>query len=204
MTPQADGGVGPFPEGRDREEYDRLRRRVLWSLPTGLFVVGSRAGAERNLMTCNWVMQVATSPKLVATSVESGSVTRRLIEAGGGFSVSVLPRSARAVVRRFVKPADSVDLDPEGAAVSVQGEPVHEVAGGLPCLTSARSWLACEVRHLCRWDDGGSDGAASHVLFVGEVVDAGEGAPGGGGLDPDGAEDPGILRMEDTRMNYGG
>ena len=34
------------PEGRDPEEYDRMRRRVLWSLPTGLFVVGSRAGAE--------------------------------------------------------------------------------------------------------------------------------------------------------------
>ena len=65
----ADTGVGPFPEGRDPEEYDRLRRRVLWSLPTGLFVVGSRAGARRNLMTCNWVMQVATTPKLVAVAV---------------------------------------------------------------------------------------------------------------------------------------
>ena len=60
------------PEGRDPDEYDRLRRRVLWAMPTGLFVVGSRAGDRRNLMTCNWVMQVATSPKLVAVSVERG------------------------------------------------------------------------------------------------------------------------------------
>ena len=33
--------VGPFPDGVDRDAYDRARRRVLWSFPTGLFVVGS-------------------------------------------------------------------------------------------------------------------------------------------------------------------
>jgi flavin reductase (DIM6/NTAB) family NADH-FMN oxidoreductase RutF len=203
--PVVDTGIGPFPEGRDPEEYDRMRRRVLWSLPTGLFVVGSRAGSRRNLMTCNWVMQVATAPKLVAAAVEENSVTRRLIEEGGGFSVSVLPRSARSVVRRFVKPADSVELDASGAAIAVQGEPVREVAGGLPCLAAARAWLACDVRHLLCWDGDAPDGSASHVLFVGEVVDAGETGLGPGDVG-DGGEDGGggVLRMEDTRMNYGG
>jgi flavin reductase (DIM6/NTAB) family NADH-FMN oxidoreductase RutF len=193
------GPAGPFPGDRDHDEYDRQRRRVLWSLPTGLFVLGSRSGAERNMMTCNWVMQVATAPKLVAVAVERDSVTRRLVEEGGGFAVSVLPRSARGVVRRFVKPADSVVLDPEGKAVTVQGEPVHEVTGGYPCLTVARSWLACEVRHLMGWDADAPGTAASHVLFVGEVVDVGESEPEAGGPD-----DAGVLRMEDTRMNYGG
>src|SRR5580704_14374106 len=118
MTPLVDDGVGPFPEGRDPHEYDRLRRRVLWSLPTGLFVVGSRAGDRRNLMTCNWVMQIATSPKLVAVAVERGAVTRRLIEEGGAFSVSVLSRADRSLVRRFVKPVDAVELDASGVAIS--------------------------------------------------------------------------------------
>ncbi len=207
--------VGPFPAGRDHDEYDRLRRRVLWSLPTGLFVVGSRAGSERNMMTCNWVMQVATVPKLVAVAVEEHSVTRGLIERGGRFSVSVLPRSARAVVRRFVKPTDSVELDAAGLAISLQGEPVVELTGGLPRLAVARSWLLCDVRHLLRWDGDATGGVASHVLFVGEVVDAGESEPDAGAGDTEqtdqieqvgviGAEDPGVLRMEDTRMNYGG
>jgi flavin reductase (DIM6/NTAB) family NADH-FMN oxidoreductase RutF len=198
--PLADPGVGPFPEGREPEEYDRSRRRVLWSLPTGLYVVGSRAGVERNLMTCNWVMQVATEPKLVSVAVEHGSLTRRLVEDGGAFSVSLLPRTARAVVRRFVKPVETVETDGTGAAVSMQGEPVREVTGGLPCLSVARSWLACEVRHLLIWDGDLGEGEASHVLFVGEVVDVGEEADGGPGSD----DDSGILRMEDTRMNYGG
>ena len=57
--PGGTGPIGPFPEGIDtpeaQEEYDKLRRRVLWSLPYGLYVVGSRFGERRNLMTLNWV-----------------------------------------------------------------------------------------------------------------------------------------------------
>ena len=202
-TEAAGGGAGGDPAA-----FDRLRRRVLWSLPTGLFVVGSRAGAERNLMTANWVMQVATAPKLVAVAVESGSVTRRLIADGGGFSVSVLPRSERGVVRKFVKPVDAGALvvDDDGVVVSVREVPVHEVTGGLPCLRSARAWLACEVRRRVDWE-GAHGTTPSHVLFVGEVVDAGEDSSGpgaGGGQDGDDTDGGGVLRMEDTRMNYGG
>lgn len=204
--PLARDDVGPFPPGRDHDEYDRLRRRVLWSLPTGLYVVGTRAGADRNMMTCNWVMQVATDPKLIAVAVEARSVTRGLIEEGGGFAVSILPRTERSVVRRFVKPVEAVEVDGDGAAVRLQGELVHEVAGGYPCLSVARAWLACEVRHVLHWDGDAAGGEASHVLVVGEVVDAGEAGPATG--DADGTDGPadgdGVLRMEDTRMNYGG
>lgn len=207
MTEPGRSDLGPVPPGRDPDTYDRLRRRVLWSLPTGLFVVGSRAGDRRNLMTCNWVMQVATAPKLVAVSVERGSVTRQLIEQGGSFSVSVLARSDRALVRRFVKPVDAVELDATGAASSLQGVPVHEVAGGLPCVGSALSWFACAVRHTIRWDGEDPDAPASHVLVVGEVIDVGE-AQDSGAVAGEGAGEttppPEVLRMEDTRMNYGG
>ncbi len=191
--------IGPVPEGRDPEAYDRLRRRVLWSLPTGLFVVGSRVGVRRNLMTANWVMQVAVTPKLVAVSVERGSVTAALIAEGGRFSVSVLSRDDRAVVRRFVKPVEDVESDPSGVTLTMQGVPVQEVEGGLPCLSSALSWLSCRVRYTGDRDVGPDSTPASHLLFVGEVVDAGEGTVPGARDDP-----PGILRMEDTRMNYGG
>ena len=56
--PGGAGPIGPYPPGVDSEEqqdeYDRLRRRVLWTLPSGLYVVGSRAGERRNGMTINW------------------------------------------------------------------------------------------------------------------------------------------------------
>lgn len=166
-------------------------------MPTGLFVVGSRHGDRRNLMTANWVMQVATVPKLVAVAVESGSLTRELIESGGGFSVSILAVGQRAVIRRFVKPVEDVVVDAAGRATSLQGEPVREVGGGLPCLSSALAWLACDVREALRWD-GLAEQPVSHVLFVGEVVDVGESEVV---RDGDAGE---VLAMSDTRMNYGG
>ena len=189
-----DGGS----DGADRaDDFDRLRRRVLWAMPTGLFVVGSRSGDRRNLMTANWVMQVATSPKLLSVAVESGSLTRELIEGSGAFSVCLLARSERSLVRRFVKPVGDVVLDEHGVAVSLQGEPVFEVTNGLPVPGAAVGWLACAVRSVQGWDGG--HGEASHVLVVGEVVDAGEaerlGATG---------DDNAVLSMADTRMNYGG
>ena len=49
--------------GTPDEELDRHRRRVLWALPTGLYLVGSRAGDEVNLMTANLVVQVCIEPE---------------------------------------------------------------------------------------------------------------------------------------------
>ena len=71
----ADELIGPFPAGvetdEDRDAYDRMRRRALWTMPSGLYLVGSRAGDERNLMTCNWATQVSFEPKLLAVGVEA-------------------------------------------------------------------------------------------------------------------------------------
>jgi flavin reductase (DIM6/NTAB) family NADH-FMN oxidoreductase RutF len=177
---------------------------VLWSLPTGLYVVGSRAGDRWNLMTCSWVMQVAMSPKLVAAAIERSSVTLGLIEESGWFTVSVLAREDRALVRRFVKPADDVVLDADGRAVSIQGTPVVEEAGGVPRLAAALAWLACAVRPgVDSGGDGGEDSAVSHRLVVGEVTDVG-GPVAEDDAASGGVPRPEVLRMEDTRMNYGG
>lgn len=171
---------GPGPD-------DRLRRRVLWAMPTGLYVVGSRAGDERNLMTANLVVQVATEPRLVAVAVEAGAVTSRLIAGGAGFALSMLSPEDKAVVRRFVKPVPAADVDLEdGRAVSMRGEPVVEGPSGIPVLARAVAWLECALRH--------SLSLGSHVLFVGEVT--GAGGPGDGV--------PTVLAMSDTRMSYGG
>jgi flavin reductase (DIM6/NTAB) family NADH-FMN oxidoreductase RutF len=193
--PAPEHAVGPIPPGRDPDQYDRQRRRVLWSMPTGLFVLGTRFGERRNMMTCNWAMQVATVPKLVAVSVESDSLTRTLIDQGGSFSLSILPATERALVRRFVKAVETMEVDGDHRATLLQGVPVQEVADGLPCVSSALAWVVCSVRHALDWDHDVA--TASHVLYVGEVTDVGELATVGGEV----AE---VLEMGDTRMNYGG
>ncbi|HXW31738.1 MAG TPA: flavin reductase family protein, partial [Acidimicrobiales bacterium] len=157
-----------MPPGNEPDLYDRLRRRVLWAMPTGLYVVGSTAGdgasgdaqgdaqgdAKRdagqgrwNLMTANLVVQVATEPKLVAVAVETGAVTRRFVDASDCFAVSLLGRESRAVVRRFVKPVRDVELDGEGRVERLAGEPVVLAPSGAPVLRVAVAWLDCHVRH---------------------------------------------------------
>ncbi len=183
-------GNGATEAGAD--ETDRARRRVLWSLPTGLYLVGTASGDSWNLMTASWVVQVATAPPRVGVSVETGARTRVLAEGSGAFAVSLLDRSQRAVVRRFVKPVTDVERGPDGRPTALAGEPVTVVTGEVPVLAAAWAWLACRLTE--RLDLG------SHHLLVGEVVAVGE--PGTGG-EP-GRDGDGPLRMEDTRMHYGG
>jgi len=191
--------VGPFPPGADPDAYDRLRRRILWRLPMGIYLLGS-ASADRsqlNLMTLNWAMQVSTNPKHLAVSVESSAVTHSLIADGGCFALALVARADRAEVRKFVKPAAH---DPN--ARTLNGMPYRTAATGAPIPEIAVAWLDCRVAH--RLDVG------SHTLFVGEVVDAGAADDGADAAPPaapataPAAGSTEILRMEDTRMSYGG
>jgi len=186
MSPEL---IGPFPDGVDPEAYDRLRRRVLWSFPTGLFVIGSTGVLQgvrhHNLMTANLVVQVATAPKLVAAAIETEARTARLVRAHGAFSVSALDRTDRTVVRRFVKPVEAIELDAQGRPATMAGEGVTVAQTGAPILNRAVAWVDCSVRELLE--------LGSHLLAIGEVVAAG-GRPG----------EAEVLRMEDTKMNYGG
>jgi flavin reductase (DIM6/NTAB) family NADH-FMN oxidoreductase RutF len=181
----SDEPIGPFPEGVDtpeqRDEYDRMRRRALWTMPSGLYLVGSRAGERRNLMTANWATQVSFDPKLLAIGVEQPAVTHELITEGRVFSLTTIDREDRAIVRKFTKPVD-VDLE----ARTANGFPFHEATTGAPILDQAAAWFDCEVRQSVEVGDT--------TLFIGEIVACGFQK----------AEDTPVLRMEDTRMNYGG
>ncbi len=167
------------PAENDHDEFDRLRRRVFWKMPSGLYVIGSRAGDRRNGMTANWSTQVASDPKLIAVSIETHAFTHELVSEGRVFSVNILDREDRAIVRKFTKPV-------EVGEGTLNEFPYHDGKTGAPILDQALAYLDCEVRHDLA--------LGSHTLFVGEVVDA--------AFHKD--EETPVLRMEDTRMNYGG
>ncbi len=182
MPVQSGDPIGPFPPGADPVEYDKLRRRVLWKMPSGLYALGSTDGSvRRNLMTLNWATQLAFEPKLVGVSVEGAALTHELITAKGVFALSIVDREDRAIVRKFVKPAE-VDL----AARTLNGVLFRDGRTGAPILEQAVAFVDCEVRQAVA--------VGHHTLFIGEVVDAGF-------LKDEAIE---VLRMEDTRMNYGG
>ena len=132
-------------------------------------------------MTLNWATQVSFEPKLVGIGVEKTSVTHELIESGGSFTLNTIDREDRAIVRKFTKPVE-VDTD----AHTLNGFPYRDGVTGAPILTQAVAWVDCEVRQAVDTGD--------HTFFIGEVVDSGFQKP----------EDTPVLRMEDTRMSYGG
>lgn len=181
MPVQSGDPVGEFPPGADPVEYDKLRRRVLWTMPSGLYVIGSRSGDRRNAMTANWVTQVSSDPKILALSVELAALTHELISDGGCFSVNIVDREDRAIVRKFTKPVE-VDLDLH----TLNGFGFHDGITGAPVLDQAVAWIDCRLTSSVE--------VGTHTLFLGEIVDAGFQKP----------EDTPVLRMEDTRMNYGG
>jgi flavin reductase (DIM6/NTAB) family NADH-FMN oxidoreductase RutF len=166
------------------DDFDRQRRRVLWAMPTGLYLVGSRWEERANLMTANLVVQVCLVPKLVAVAIEAESVTAELVQGSDVFAISLLARSDKDVVRRFVKPVVDIERDGDGTLRSMAGHPVLQVGeAGLPVLAAAVGHIACRVtRH---------EALGSHTLFIGEVTEVG-------------GEPADVLRMEDTRMHYGG
>jgi flavin reductase (DIM6/NTAB) family NADH-FMN oxidoreductase RutF len=179
--PTKEGIVGPVPEGAEPEEYDKLRRRVLWKMPSGLYIVGSRDGERRNGMTLNWGSQLSFDPKLLGIAVERAAYTHELVAEGGVFSLNLVSREDRAIVRKFTKPVE-VDLE----ARTLNGFTYHDGTTGAPILDQAVAYLDCEVRQSVELGE--------HTLFLGEIVDAGF------QLD----EETPVLCMEDTRMNYGG
>lgn len=185
-APGGTGPIGPFPEGVDtpegQDDYDKMRRRLLWTLPYGLYIVGSRSGERRNAMTLNWATQVSFDPKLLGVGVEKTALTHELIETGGAFSLSTVARADRAIVRKFTKPVEVDD-----AAKTLNGFSFHDApVAGTPILDQAVAWIECAVRNPV--DCGG------HTFFIGEVMAS--------GFQQD--EDTEVLRMEDTRMSYGG
>lgn len=184
-APGGTGPIGPFPprvaSDDDREQYDKMRRRLLWTMPSGLYVVGSRAGERRNLMTLNWATQVSFEPKLIGIGVEKSAVTHQLITEGGAFTLNTVSREDRAIVRKFTKPVEH-----DAAAGTLNGFAFRDGATGAPILEQAAGWFDCEVRNPV--DCGG------HTFFIGEIVDCAFNGP----------EDTEVLRMEDTRMSYGG
>jgi flavin reductase (DIM6/NTAB) family NADH-FMN oxidoreductase RutF len=181
--PVKQGPVPPFPPAAEPEEYDRLRRRVLWKMPSGLYVVGATDKSERrNAMTLNWATQVSFDPKLLGIGVERDAFTHELIDAGGVYSLNLIDREDRAIVRKFTKPVE-VDL----AAKTLNGFPyIDGPLTAAPVLAQAVAYVECEVRQAVA--------VGNHTLFLGEIVNA--------AFLKD--EDTPVLRMEDTRMNYGG
>ena len=137
------------------------------------------AGASGDRNPIHWSDRVATSvglPGVIAHGMYTMALAASALDdwAGG-------PGRVREFGCKFTKP---VEVDEE--ARTLNGFGYHEAVTGAPVLDIAVAYLDCEVRQEVT--------CGQHALFLGEVVDA--------AFQQDEATP--LLRMEDTRMDYGG
>lgn len=174
------GGEGVQGEG---EAYDKVRRRLLWSMPTGLYILGVKDQDKVHLMTTSWATQVATSPKIIAISVESKSKTAACLVESPSFVLALLPKSRRELIRKFVKSTQHVEVSNDRFVV--EGVEFLRSAMGNPYPSSALGYLEASVVCVQSFE--------SHNVYFGVVSDA---------VELQSHEE--VLSVADTRMNYGG
>jgi len=173
------------------EGADELRRRVLWSVPTPLAVLGCvSADGDPHLMNVSWVTPAAHSPTRLVFSVESSARANALLHETASFAVSLLDVEQRTLGRAFVKP----HLEWSTAAEeTIAGYPIARSARRAPFLQSAVAVLAGEAAMI-------SD-LGSHHLWLGTVEEVASTDAIVTG--PASANAVRILGVHDTRMNYG-
>jgi flavin reductase (DIM6/NTAB) family NADH-FMN oxidoreductase RutF len=175
----------------DAAGHGDLRRRITWTVPTALAVLGTvnddRSG---HLMNISWVVPAANDPPSLVASIETASRTATNLEREGAFALSLLSRDQRHLGRAFVKP----DLDHrDGSPPRVGGEPIGLTRRGAPYLLDALAVLAGSAAIVTR--------LGSHDLWVCQVEDVAAQPVVTEG--PASAHASPALSVLDTRLNYG-
>lgn len=138
-------------------------KKTLDKLSYGVYVVTMGIEKYSNALTASWVTQVSFEPPLVAVSIYKERYSKELAEGLKVFAVNILGQDQRNLALRFTKPA-KVGED------KFAGLNIETKATGAPILKDALAYLDCEVVETVTLGD--------HVLFVGQVKDAGVLRPG--------------------------
>ncbi|OWK42279.1 Diflavin flavoprotein [Fimbriiglobus ruber] len=149
---------------------------ALGRIPSGLFVVTARRGADETGMLASWVQQCSFDPPQVTIAVRKGRYVLDWLTDGAAVGVNVIPEGQKALVAHFGK-----GFAPEEPAFA--GLDVDRAEGAAPLLKAALAVLDCRV--VDRLDAG------DHVLVVAKVV--------GGGIHQDGKP---TVHVRKNGLNY--
>ena len=155
-----------------------VKKSVLRLFTYGLYAIAARHGDEVSGMTANWVVQSSFEPPMLSLAVEADSHTCQVIQASGAFALSIYASGQRELSgklgRTFAKHPEKLgDLSWKPGPVT-----------GSPVLEEALGWVECRVQ--------GSLPSGDHIVFVAEVVEAGQ--------NRDGA----ALTLKETGFKYSG
>ena len=131
-----------------------------YNLTYGLFVLSARDQDKDNGCICNTAVQVASDPLRLMVSVQTGNLTREMIERSGMFNVSVLTEDVPFETIRHFGMQSGRDVDKFASFPAVARS--HN---GLYHLTeNVNAVFSCKV--VEKKDLG------SHMMFIGQVTEA--------------------------------
>lgn len=131
--------------------------RVTKNLTHGVYLVGTKVGEKRNLMTLAWLMQSSSSPLMISLAVSARHLTTELLRKSDFFSVSIL----RPAQKNIAKKCGTISGRTADKTASLALEDGPE---GLPILKNAAGWLVCRKTAEVPCGD--------HIVFMAEVIDS--------------------------------
>jgi len=138
---------------------DKRISSVLGSIPSGLFVVSVRNGAERGAFLASWIQQTSFQPPMITMAMAKDRPIGNWFTTNRIFGVHLLSEHHKKLLKHFANPP----ADPKKV---FEGLSTHPSILGIPILTESLSLLECKVVNTVSTGD--------HDLVIGEVLDAHE------------------------------
>lgn len=129
---------------------------ILGRLPSGVFILTARDGAQETGMLASWVMQAGFKPPMLTAAVQQGRYLGEWLTAGHQFALNQLAAGQKSLLRHFAR----------GFA---PGEPAFDnlqfeyTAAGVPILLGTVGYLECVPK--------GHIDSGDHRVFLAEIVD---------------------------------
>lgn len=138
-----------------------MKLKSFHKLSYGLYIVASEFQGKKAGYIANTTFQVTSQPEQLAISCHKKNLSTQIILDSGIFSVSVLKKEVNMKIIGDFGFMSSNDIDKFSGIKTITS-----VTGAPIVLDSSVAWFDCKVTH--------SIDLGSHILVIGEVVDADE------------------------------
>jgi flavin reductase (DIM6/NTAB) family NADH-FMN oxidoreductase RutF len=124
-------------------------------LPSGLFVLAARRGAEEDAILTSWVMQAGFEPPMISMALRKDRRLAEWLSQGLPFVLNLLSEEQRSLVRHFGR-------ERTAGGTAFAGLPLRRTATGLPVLEGTVGYLECEP--------AGNIDSGDHHVFLARVL----------------------------------
>ena len=124
---------------------------------TGVAIVTGHHNGQIHGLTANSFNAIALTPPTILVALQNHSHTKKIVQDGGVFAVSILESTQISIAKRF---AGQID----GDKPRFEGIDTFTMITGAPLISNARAFLDCKV---VKFFDVGNT-----TVFLGEVLEA--------------------------------